>query len=110
MTTRYNLGDLEMLVLAAILRLEGQAYGVPIRLAVAETARREVSAGTVYKTLHRLEKKGLVSSRTGEATPVRGGRAKIYYSLEPGGAAALRATVQGLADMLDGTDLGAALS
>lgn len=110
MTIRSSLGEFEMLVLAAVLRLGDEAYGVPIREEIAGTAGREVSAGTVYKTLRRLEEKGLLSSRTGEATSVRGGRAKIYYAVEAAGVSALRASVQGLAEMLRGLELGPELA
>ena len=108
--TNASLAELEMLVLAAVLRLGDEAYGVPVREEIARRAGREVSAGTVYKTLRRLEEKGLLSSRTGEATAVRGGRAKIYYRVQPAGLKALRASVNGLASMLRGLEVGVELA
>ena len=85
-----SLGDYEQLLLFAILRLDVEAYGATIRQEIEDRAGRFVSAGAVYTTLDRLEAKGLVSSRIGEATPARGGRRKKYYQLTAAGRDALR--------------------
>ena len=47
-------------------------------------------AATVYVALKRLEQKGLVTSRLGDSTPERGGRAKRFFKLKPSGLKALR--------------------
>lgn len=73
------LGGFELLVLLALIRLGDEAYGVPISEAIEESSGRDVAIGSVYITLDRLERKGLVVSRLGEATPERGGRAKTYF-------------------------------
>ncbi len=88
--TRTDLGDLEHLVLLAILRLGSEAYGIPILDEVAARVGRDVSRATVYVALRRLEHKGLVSSRLGDSTPERGGRAKRYFRLRAAGLRALR--------------------
>ncbi len=88
MTT--DLGDTEHLVLLAILRLGREAYGIPILEEVAARSGRNVSKATVYVALKRLERKGLVTSRLGEATAERGGRAKRYFKLRAAGLQALR--------------------
>jgi len=67
------------LVLLALIRLGDDAYGVPISDAIEASCGRSVSVGSVYITLERLERKGLVSSRLGEPTAERGGRAKTYF-------------------------------
>jgi PadR family transcriptional regulator len=87
---RTDLGDLEHLVLLAILRLGREAYGIPILDEVSSRSGRGVSRATVYVALKRLEQKGLVTSRLGESTPERGGRAKRYFRLKPSGLKALR--------------------
>jgi len=87
---RTDLGDLEHLVLLAILRLGSDAYGIPILDEVSARSGREVSRATVYVALKRLEQKGLVSSRLGDSTPERGGRAKRFFKLKPSGLKALR--------------------
>jgi DNA-binding PadR family transcriptional regulator len=85
-----ELGEMEHLVLLAILRLGSEAYGIPILDEVASRSGRNVSKATVYVALKRLERKGFVSSRLGEATSERGGRAKRYFKLRPSGMRALR--------------------
>jgi PadR family transcriptional regulator len=85
-----DLGDTEHVVLLAILRLGQEAYGIPILEEVASRSGRSVSKATVYVALKRLERKGLVTSRLGEATAERGGRAKRYFKLRASGLQALR--------------------
>jgi PadR family transcriptional regulator PadR len=85
----HHLGEFEQHVLAALLRLRDKAYGVTIRREIAERAGRDVAMGAVYAALDRLERKGFVSSRVGEATPERGGRAKRYFDIEAPGLNAL---------------------
>ncbi|HLQ24959.1 MAG TPA: helix-turn-helix transcriptional regulator [Acidiferrobacterales bacterium] len=83
------LGEFEQIVLLALVRLRNNAYGMTIRQEIEERAGRVVSIGAVYTTLERLEEKGLVSSRKGEATAERGGRAKRYFKIETPGLRAL---------------------
>ena len=86
-----HLAAFEQLVLLALLSLEGdEAYGMNIRSVLRDQAGREVSVPTVYSALDRLESKGLVSSRLGQATPERGGRAKRMFRVEAAGLQALR--------------------
>src|SRR6266498_678418 len=84
-----SLGEFEEIVLLAILRLHENAYGVNIRREIETETERTTSVGAVYTTLERLEKKGYISSRQGEATAERGGRAKRYFQIEGAGAEAL---------------------
>jgi PadR family transcriptional regulator PadR len=85
------LGEFEHLVLLAVLRLGDEAYAVPIRGEIEERAGRAVARGALYTTLDRLEQKALLRSRLGEALAERGGRPRRYYTVTPGGRAALRA-------------------
>jgi DNA-binding PadR family transcriptional regulator len=85
----FGLGPFEELVLIAVMRLGEGAYGVPVRRAVEEMGGRGVSVGALYTTLDRLEEKGYLSSRQGEPTPERGGRAKRYFRMEGAGLRAL---------------------
>jgi DNA-binding PadR family transcriptional regulator len=100
------LGEFEQLVLLAILRMEDGAYGVTIQRAIVERSRRAVSLAAVYKTLTRLEEKGLVVARVGEPTAERGGRRKRYYVLSAAGRRSLRQSVDVLQRMARGLDLG----
>jgi DNA-binding PadR family transcriptional regulator len=90
MARRGFLGGFELLVLLALVRLGDEAYGVPIAEAIEETSGREVAQGSVYITLERLEQKGLVSSRMGEPTAERGGRAKTYFRVTTKGLREVR--------------------
>lgn len=83
------------MVLAAILALRDEAYGVTIHGKVRELAApRAVSLGAVYVTLDRLEDKGLIASWLSDPTPERGGRARRYYRLEAVGERALEESVE----------------
>jgi PadR family transcriptional regulator PadR len=94
-----RLGRFEELVLLALVRLRENAYGVTIRREIAERTGRDVSFGAVYTTLERLERKGYVSSRLGDSTPERGGRAKRYFRIEAPGIRALNETREAVASM-----------
>ena len=92
MAARSQLGDLEELVLLALLRLGENAYGAAIREELKQRADRAVSVSTIYVTLMRLEEKGYVRSWMGEPTGERGGKAKRYFEIRPEGTDALEAT------------------
>src|SRR5436309_4101005 len=83
------LGAFEQAVLLAVVRLREEAYGRAILKEVQARLERDVAAGAVHATLERLEHKGLLSSRLGSGTPVRAGRARRYYRLQPAGIRAL---------------------
>ena len=92
MVRRSHLGELEMIVLLAVVRLGDDAYGVPISKELLILANREVSVGSIYAALDRLESKGFVSSSLGDPTPERGGRAKRYFRVTSNGVRALKMT------------------
>ena len=104
MRSREVLGQHQLMVMLAVLRLGREAYGVPIAAEIAQRTGREMLQGSVYAILERLESQGLVTSRLGDATPQRGGRAKRYFALTAEGnrqvreaQRALEALWQGLA-------------
>jgi DNA-binding PadR family transcriptional regulator len=84
------LGEFEQVVLLSILRLGDEAYAVSIRDEILRCTGRDVSRGSVYITLDRLETKGYLKSRLADPTPERGGRSKRYYALRPRAVEALR--------------------
>jgi len=98
------LGEFEQIVLLALLRLGEDAYGVAVSREIKRRTGREVSVAAVYKTLMRLEEKGLVTSRVGDPTPQRGGRRKKYYEIEPDGRRALRVALHAIRRMTGGLD------
>ena len=101
---RTALGDVEHFVLVALLRLGGESYSVPIMEEIRRRAGRDVASAAVYIALRRLEEKGLLTSWIGEATAVRGGRAKRHFRLTPAGAKQLKAARDAFVRMWDGAE------
>jgi PadR family transcriptional regulator len=102
------LGEFEQLVLLAILRGSGSAFGASIQREIEAQGGRRVSLGAVYTTLARLERKGLIEAWVGEPTPERGGRRRRHYRLRPSGRrelehsfATLRRMARGLTPRLE---------
>jgi len=100
-----SLGEFEQVALLAILRLGGNAYGVTIGAEITACTRREPAPGALYTTLDRLEDKGLVTSRLGDPTPQRGGRAKRYFVVSSKGLAAITRAQQSYRRLLEGCEL-----
>ncbi len=84
------------MVLLAVVRPGGEAYGVQISKCIEEASGREVSLASVYAALERLERKGLIKSSLGEPTPERGGRARTYFKPTPSGLQEARAAFRTL--------------
>ncbi len=97
-------GEFEQIVLLAILQLEDRAYAVPIRRMIGERAGRRVARGALYTALERLEAKGLVTSRLGEPTPERGGRAKRFFTVTAAGVRVLRSSKDAMLRLWRGLD------
>jgi DNA-binding PadR family transcriptional regulator len=92
MRRRGELGEFELMVLLAIIRLGDDAYGVTVSREIERCRGREVALGSVYAALERLEEKDLVKSKLGDATASRGGRAKRYFRETQQGLRAVRET------------------
>lgn len=82
----------EEIIMIAIWKLGGDAYGVSIRDKVIELSNQNIVYGTLYNSLEYLIRKGYVSSRKGDPTPERGGKSKTIYSMTPEGEIALQKT------------------
>lgn len=104
MGSSHRPGEFEQLILLALLRLRGNAYGVSIRTEIQDRTGRDVSSGALYTTLDRMEKKGLIASRVGEPTPERGGRRKKFYTLTAAGESALGASYEAIRSMSEGIE------
>jgi len=98
---RKLLTDFELMILLAILRVE-EAYGVPIAREIEQTAGRTVVIGAIYTALDRLEERGLVTSRVGDPSPQRGGRARKYFTVTARGLRAIRDTRRALTSLWTG--------
>lgn len=103
------LGEFELIVLLAVIGLDDQAYPITIRDAIEARTGRKVSRPAVFITLERLEDKGLVSSRFGDPTPVRGGRAKRFFRPTRPGLAAVKSSLDTVSAMTEGLELKAKL-
>jgi len=99
---RESLGNFEFMVLLALLRLRDDAYGLPILEEIETRIGREVALGSVYAALARLETKGLVTSRLGEPTAERGGKAKRYFRVTSSGVREVRGVRRELVSLWQG--------
>ena len=84
------LGEFEHIVMAAVLRLDGEAYGTRIIQEIEDATGTRVKSGSLYITLDRLEAKGYVISRVADPEPGRGGRPKRYMTVTPAGLRILK--------------------
>jgi DNA-binding PadR family transcriptional regulator len=75
------LGNFDLMLMLALLRLGDEAYGVTIAQELEQHTGREVVIASVYARLERLQERGLVTSILGDPTPERGGRAKRYFRI-----------------------------
>jgi PadR family transcriptional regulator PadR len=85
MRKRDYLSQLELMVLLAVMSSGRDAYGVLISRNIAEKGGRDIALASVYATLERLERKGLVISALGEPTAERGGKARTYFTATAAG-------------------------
>ena len=104
MARQNYLGELEQMVLWAVLRLDGDGYGTTILEALTGRVERRVTPGALYATLDRLEEKGMIQSRLADAEAGRGGRRKRYLTVTSDGRVALDRTRQEWMRMWDGVD------
>lgn len=86
------LGEFEEVVLLATGILRENAYGVSIKNEIEKQTRRSINIGAVHTALHRLEDKGYLKSKFGEASLVRGGKRKRIFTLTAAGLKALQKT------------------
>lgn len=103
MTPRF-LGEFEQMVLMAILQLEGGAYAVAILKELDARAGRTMSRGTLYKTLERMEAKGLVAWEAAEGTEERGGRPRRRFSVTGRGVTALQESREAFRRLAEGLE------
>jgi len=97
-----NLGEAEHLMLLAVWRLGKNAHGTAIREEIFERTGRRLSVSAIYVTLVRLEKKGYVSSFLADPTPVRGGKAKRFFTVKKKGIAELEESRRRMERMWEG--------
>jgi DNA-binding PadR family transcriptional regulator len=99
------LGELEQLMLLAVLQCGDNAYGVTVQEELARHTTRRIASGAIYMTLDRLEKKGLLTSRLTEPIAERGGRARRCYKVTKPALAALKHSRRALISLWNGLEL-----
>jgi PadR family transcriptional regulator PadR len=104
MLTLMPLGEFELLVLLAVLRLEQDAYAVSIREEIATRTGRPAPRGSVYITLDRLARKGYLREVQRARGVERAGRPKRVFSAASAGKAAVKNALAGLKCMQHGLD------
>jgi DNA-binding PadR family transcriptional regulator len=97
-----SIGELEQLVLLALLRLDEEGFGAAVQREISERTGRPVSLGAVYSALIRLEDKGYLRSHVGDPLPERGGRRRRVYKVLPDGKQAVARALQDLREMSRG--------
>ena len=78
-----KLGEFEELVLLTVAVLQEDAYGVKIKSELEARLNQKLSVGSIQSALKRMEEKGFLTSKFGEATQKRGGKRKRIYSTTP---------------------------
>jgi len=90
MAEKFTIGEFEEIVMLTVAVLYQNAYGVAIKEEIEQRLKRNVSVGAMRTALKRLEDKGYLTSKFGEATAVRGGKRKRYYHVTLYGKKALQ--------------------
>ena len=85
-----RVAEFELRVLLTVLRCGEDSYAVAVHADLETRTRQRVSLGAVYITLDRLARKGWLTSRLGEPSAERGGRAKRYYAVSKRGMTLLK--------------------
>ena len=91
-----RIGEFELLLTLAIEALGNGAHGAALAREIEGQTGRTVSLGAIYKTLGRLEDRGLLTAQLSQPTAERGGRRRKLYRLNAGARAAMQ---QSLADI-----------
>jgi len=97
--SRHQLGEFEEIVMLSVGILFKEAYGVSILDEIERRLNRNASIGALQTVLRRLEDKGYLTSKFGEATNMRGGKRKRYFFLTSLGARVLRENQEQRAEM-----------
>jgi DNA-binding PadR family transcriptional regulator len=98
------LREFELLVLLAVMQLGEGAYPLAVSDAIEGRTKRKSSRAAVLITLERLESKGLITSRYGDPTPVRGGRSKRLFSPKPMAIQAVKESLERIDAMTSGLE------
>ena len=84
------LGEFEEIVMLTVGVLFDEAYGIVIKETIETRLNRRVGLGALHSTLVRLQDKGYLDSRYGEATNKRGGKRKRFFRVTMQGQKVLK--------------------
>ena len=84
------LGEFEEVVLLTVAMLGEEGYGIAVKQEVEKRTSRDINLSAIHATLYRLEKKGFLNSKLGEATKIRGGKRKRIFGITPYGVKSLK--------------------
>jgi len=101
---RMTMGEVEQWVLLAILRLGEGAFALDVLRELDREAGHVVARGSLYKTLERLDAKGLTSWEVEEGSPARGGHPRRRFRVTEAGVEALRESRRRLLHLWDGVE------
>ncbi len=101
---RRALGELEHLVMVAIVRLGEGAYGAAVIAEIESHTNRDLSHAATYLALQRLQEKNLIASRAAVGDTARGGRAKSIFTLTRLGRERLRESAADIFTMWRGVN------
>jgi DNA-binding PadR family transcriptional regulator len=104
MTRKAEIGEFEHLVMLAALRLGDEAYAPNIARRLEERAGREMSRGTLYAALERLESKGFVEWHIAAASSERSGDRRRLFEVTASGVRALSEQRLMLVSMWEGVE------
>ncbi|MFC2124606.1 PadR family transcriptional regulator [Bacteroidota bacterium] len=91
---RLYLGEFEEIVLLTVGVLYTKAYAVAIKEEIAEQTGRNVNISAVHTALYRLEEKGFLESKLGDAEARRGGKRKRLFTITTLGRKVLVETME----------------
>ena len=101
---RLSIGELEHLILVAILRLDNRAHGAAVIAEIEQQTGRELSHAATYLALQRLRAKGWIAARAASGATERGGRARFVFSLTKTGRERLRDSAAAIFTLWKGVD------
>lgn len=104
MPKSFFIGEFEQLVLLNLLQLGDEAYALPLRQRLSDVAGRKVARGALYRTLDRLEEKGMIGWDIEDDVPSRGGHPRRRYRVTATGVAALKAARDALLELWSGLE------
>jgi PadR family transcriptional regulator PadR len=98
------LGEFEQMVLLAIAGAGNDASAIEISRQLEDNAERTVSRGSLYTTLNRMKKKGLIDWQIDAGDMARSGLPRRHFRVLPAGVGALRETRSALLQLWAGAE------